>query len=165
MSIERPDAALPLIFVADLDEPVAEDADRHHLSKALRVRSGDDVTVCDGRGAWRRCRWGEALEPTSELSSADPPTPELTVAFALVKGSRPELVTQKLTELGIDVIVPFVAERSVVRWSLDRQEHHLERLGRVAREAGNANRNNKSSCRARAASSLRRHGAGSFRTH
>ena len=33
-----------------------------------------------------------------------------------MKGDKPELVVQKLTELGIDRIVPFRAERSVVRW-------------------------------------------------
>jgi 16S rRNA U1498 N3-methylase RsmE len=33
-----------------------------------------------------------------------------------VKGERPELVVQKLTELGVDRVVPFVAGRSVVRW-------------------------------------------------
>jgi len=42
---------------------------------------------------------------------------------------------QKLTELGIDVIVPFVAQRSVVRWDAERSARHHERLTRVAREA------------------------------
>ena len=42
--------------------------------------------------------------------------PPITVAFALVKGDRPELVVQKLTELGVDRIMPFRAGRSVVRW-------------------------------------------------
>jgi 16S rRNA (uracil1498-N3)-methyltransferase len=63
------------------------------------------------------------------------PEPALTIGFALVKGERPELVVQKLTELGIDRIVPFVAERSVVRWDTERGHKHVERLRRVAREA------------------------------
>ena len=45
--------------------------------------------------------------------------PALTVAFAPVKGERPEWVVQKLTELGIDRIVPLRSERSVVRWTGD----------------------------------------------
>ena len=53
----------------------------------------------------------------SEPSSATKlPQPEITIAFALVKGERPEWVVQKLTEVGVDRIVPFVAERSVVQW-------------------------------------------------
>jgi 16S rRNA (uracil1498-N3)-methyltransferase len=57
------------------------------------------------------------------------------VGFALVKGDRPELVVQKLTELGIDRIVPFVADRSVVRWDTERSRRHVERLRKVARGA------------------------------
>jgi 16S rRNA (uracil1498-N3)-methyltransferase len=52
-----------------------------------------------------------------------------------VKGERPELVVQKLTELGIDRIVPFAARRSVVRWDDARAAKQMERLRRVAREA------------------------------
>jgi 16S rRNA (uracil1498-N3)-methyltransferase len=53
----------------------------------------------------------------------------------LTKGDKPELVVQKLTELGVDRIVPFFAERSVVRWDEARAQRNLERLRRVAREA------------------------------
>jgi 16S rRNA (uracil1498-N3)-methyltransferase len=42
---------------------------------------------------------------------------------------------QKLTELGVDRIVPFSAERSVARWEGERAVRHVERLRRVAREA------------------------------
>ena len=64
-----------------------------------------------------------------------PAEPPLTVAFAPVKGERPEWVVQKLTELGIDRIVPLLSERSVVRWTGARGEATVERLRRVAREA------------------------------
>ena len=61
--------------------------------------------------------------------------PALTVAFAPVKGERPEWVVQKLTELGIDRVVPLLTERSVVRWTGARGRTTVERLRRVAREA------------------------------
>ncbi len=63
------------------------------------------------------------------------PDPPLTVAFALVKGERPELVVQKLTELGVDRIVPFVAERSVVRWDAAKAARQGERWHEIARQA------------------------------
>ena len=63
------------------------------------------------------------------------PSPVLTVGFALVKGARPELVVQKLTELGVDHIIPFTAARSVARWDGDKAGRQLERLAKVAREA------------------------------
>jgi 16S rRNA (uracil1498-N3)-methyltransferase len=44
-------------------------------------------------------------------------------------------VVQKLTEIGVDRIVPFVAERSVVRWDADKAVRNHTRLQVVAREA------------------------------
>jgi 16S rRNA (uracil1498-N3)-methyltransferase len=122
-------------FVADLDSPELDAADRHHLERALRLRPGDEITVSDGRGGWRTCRLGPALEPTGAIARDPRPSPEITVAFAPVKGERPEWAVQKLTELGVDRIVPFPAARSVVRWDGERAARQAERLRRVAREA------------------------------
>src|SRR3546814_2905207 len=74
---------------------------------------------------------------SSDLEVAEVPAaaPELTVAFALVKGDKPELVVQKLTELGIDRIVPLRAERSVVRWDEAKAASALTRLRAIARAA------------------------------
>ena len=51
------------------------------------------------------------------------------------KGDRPELIVQKLTEIGADVIIPMMTARSIVRWDAPRARKHGERLSRVAREA------------------------------
>jgi 16S rRNA (uracil1498-N3)-methyltransferase len=59
----------------------------------------------------------------------------VTVAFAPTKGDRPDWVVQKLTELGVDRIVPLATTRSVVRWEGERGRRAVERLTRVAREA------------------------------
>jgi 16S rRNA (uracil1498-N3)-methyltransferase len=125
----------PHAFVADVDEPVLDDGDRHHLARVLRLRSGDPFTVADGLGRWRRCRFGDAVEATGPVEVEPVPSPPITIAFALVKGERPELVVQKLTELGVDRIVVFAAARSVVRWDGEKAARQLERLRRVAREA------------------------------
>jgi len=60
----------------------------------------------------------------------------VAVGFALIKGGRPELVVQKLTELGVDRILPLATERSVVRWDEAKVASQYERMVRVAREAG-----------------------------
>ena len=137
-----PDAAgtaRPHVFVADPVDPELVDADRHHLERVLRLRPGDEITVCDGAGRWRRCRLGGsrggALEPVGEIEVEPRPSPAITVGFALTKGERPEWTVQKLTELGVDRIVPFVAERSVVRWDEPRAATQSERWRRVSREA------------------------------
>jgi 16S rRNA (uracil1498-N3)-methyltransferase len=125
----------PHAFVSDLAAPVLDADDRHHLERVLRLRSGDRLTVSDGAGSWRACRFGPELAVDGERHSVEAPAPELTVGFALVKGERPELIVQKLTELGIDRIVAFPAARSVVRWDPERAARHADRLRRVAREA------------------------------
>ncbi len=124
-----------LFFVDDLAAPQLTEADEHHARRVLRLRRGEEITLGDGRGAWRRARYSDELEPISDVVEEPRPEPRLTVAFALVKGSKPELVVQKLTEVGIDRIVPFAAERSVVRWDEVKAERALERWQVVAREA------------------------------
>ena len=127
------------VFVDDLDGLDVDPDDDHHLRRVLRLRPGEAGTVSDGRGGWRACTWtgapGVALTPDSDVVRDAPPAPAVTVGFALTKGDRPEWVTQKLTEVGVDVIVPFSAERSVVRWDVEKATRQHERLTRVAREA------------------------------
>ena len=130
-----PDSSVPHALVVDVDDPALNDSDRHHLERVLRVRSGDVLTVGDGAGRWRECRMGAVLEPVSEVMFEPAPEPEVTVGFAVLKGGRSEYVVQKLTELGVDRILPFVAERSVVRLDPSRADKWLERWRRVAREA------------------------------
>lgn len=125
----------PHVLVESVDVPVVADDDRHHLSRVLRLRDGDPITVGDGAGRWRACRWGGAVEPVGEIVEVAEPAPRLGVAFALIKGGRPELVVQKLVELGVDDIRPFAAERSVVRWDDAKAAKNQQRLERVAREA------------------------------
>lgn len=124
-----------MVFVDDLDAPVLRDDDRHHLERVLRVRPGDPLTVADGRGRWRTATFGPALTAIGEITEEPVPVPPITIGFALVKGDKPELVVQKLTELGIDRIVPFRAERSVVRWDDARAAKAVVRLRAVARAA------------------------------
>ena len=125
----------PHAFVADLERPELEPDDRHHLDRVLRLRPGDPFTVSDGAGRWRRCRFGPDVEVDGDPVAVAASEPALTIAVALVKGQRPELVAQKLTELGIDRIVFFVAARSVVRWDDARSDRQLQRLRKVSREA------------------------------
>jgi 16S rRNA (uracil1498-N3)-methyltransferase len=135
MSPPRPGGTAPHVVVSDVERPVLDGGDRHHLERVRRVRVGDPLTVTDGAGRWRWCRFGDDLEPDGVVVADPAPHPAVEVCFALVKGERPELVVQKLTELGVDRIVAFVAARSVVRWDTTKREHATERWRRIAREA------------------------------
>ena len=126
----------PHAYVEDLAAPVLSAEDRHHLSRVLRLRDGDALTVCDAAGRWRAARFGAGLDPCGDVVDVPPPSREVSVGFAIIKSGRPELVVQKLTELGVDRILLLSAERSVVRWTADRAATQLARLTRVARESG-----------------------------
>lgn len=124
------------MFVADLGHPHLPDDDHHHLARAQRLRDGDPLVLGDGAGRWCRARFrGDRPTLDGEPMLAPCPQPPVGVAFALVKGAKPELVVQKLTELGVDRIRPFVAARSVVRWDAEKAEAARRRWIRVAREA------------------------------
>lgn len=125
----------PHVFVKDLADPVLDDDDHHHLARALRLRDGDALTVGDGRGGWRSAGFGRTPTINGPIVQVPRNAPPICVGFALVKGSKPELVVQKLTELGVDRIVPFTAEHSVVRWDASKADRNVQRLRRVAREA------------------------------
>lgn len=125
------------LFVDDLDAPVVADHDRHHVERVLRVRVGEEISVSDGQGGYRSCRLaaGGRLHPDGDVVREPAPAPSIGVGFALVKGGKPEWIVSKLTECGVDRILPFVAERSVVRWDDAKAARNLGRLQRVAVEA------------------------------
>jgi len=125
----------PHVFVDDLDAPELLAADRHHLTKALRLRDGDAITISDAAGQWRTARYGTAVEPTGPVVSVPAPEAALLLGVALTKAAKPEFAVQKATEIGMDRIVLFGADRSVARWDESKRSRNTERLARVAREA------------------------------
>jgi 16S rRNA (uracil1498-N3)-methyltransferase len=126
------------VFVDNLSTPHLRDEDRHHILRVLRVESGQTVSVSDGRGSWRLATVHDSgeLDWIGDCHFVSAPTQLLTVAFAPTKGDKPGDVVRKLTEIGIDRIVPIAdTERGVVRWDGSNSAKHADRLRRIAREA------------------------------
>jgi 16S rRNA (uracil1498-N3)-methyltransferase len=97
-----------------------------HLREALRLKAGDEAYVFDGEGNEYLCvvvgsaaggRRGEAtLEVRGRVEALRPESPlGLTLAVALLKGEKFDLVVQKATELGVARIVPVLTKRADVR--------------------------------------------------
>lgn len=125
------------VFVADLSSPALSDDDLHHLLRVLRLRPGESVGVSDGRGGWRACRIDGAGELGAEgrEETEEAPWPPVTVGLSVPKGDRADWAVQKLTEVGVDRIVPLVTERSVVRPGGDRAIRQVTRWRAIARSA------------------------------
>ena len=126
------------VFVVDLAQPMLNDEDTHHLTRVLRLRAGEKVSVSNGRGSWRICEYdlsASLLTNDSPIHLEHCDRVAVTVAFSVTKNDKPDVVIQKLTELGIDHIVPIMTERSIVRWDGDKGTKNQMRWQKIAREA------------------------------
>jgi 16S rRNA (uracil1498-N3)-methyltransferase len=124
------------VLVADVGAPQLEVDVIHHLSRVLRLRRGERVTVTDGAGRWIAGVFtGDGVDVATDVVGEPRPNPLLTIAVAPPKGDRLEWLVAKCTEVGIDRIVLLDAEHSVVRWSGERAARQVARLQRVAVEA------------------------------
>lgn len=119
------------------DRAVLTGDEARHVSRVLRARAGDAVVVFAGTAAeWpaRIVRIGRD-EVDLELGAVrhDPPRtgPRRTLAVALPKGERQKWLVEKLTELGVDRLVPLVTLRGVA----EATESARTRLGRTVVEA------------------------------
>ncbi len=112
-------------------------AARHYLAEVLRLPAGAAVEVFDGEGGRYAGRLEDGLEtvalgPREDARGAGA---EIALLFALAKGEKTDLVVQKATELGAARLVPFAAERSIVRLEGDRAGERARRWRRIAEEA------------------------------
>lgn len=108
---------------------LSADTARHAIG-ALRLRSGEAVTLFNGDGA----EYVGTLEPRDKgaavrLSERAEPQREsslrITLAQGISSGERMDLTLQKSVELGVTAIQPLMMRRSVVRLSADKAEKRL----------------------------------------
>lgn len=137
---------MPLHFLADEataaqpgDDIALTGTEAHHAATVRRLRAGEGVTVGDGRGVWldgavTAVSSRDVVVRVASRTEVAPAAPRLTLVQALAKGDRDELAVQAATELGVDRIVPWQAERSVSRWD-GKVDKALARWRTIVREA------------------------------
>jgi 16S rRNA (uracil1498-N3)-methyltransferase len=110
-----------------------------HAVTVSRIRVGESLSIGNGRGL---VVTGAVVEAGARLSieAADvirvpAPTPRLTLVQALAKGGRDELAIQAATELGVDAVIPWSAQRSIVRWEGAKALKGQQRWASIVREA------------------------------
>lgn len=115
--------------------------DALHISRSLRMREGEEITVCDMRRREYRCRLAaftaetvecEILE-TKECEGEPPYT--LTLYMALPKSDKMEWIIQKSVELGATRIVPVRTERCIVKLDPKEGEKKRQRWQKIADNA------------------------------
>jgi 16S rRNA (uracil1498-N3)-methyltransferase len=127
----------PLAEVAVGAIVVLSDDDRHHLRTVLRLRVGAELELADGRGTRAD---GVVVEGGVRVSSTPvaetPARPRLALAQALPKGRRFDEVLRQATELGVDLVIPVAASRSITELRDDaRLRRARDRWTAVARAA------------------------------
>lgn len=126
--------------------PVLLDGDEgRHAASARRIRAGEQVDLADGAGRVARCRVEQAARDhlclvVEEITDVPPRLPRLVLVQALAKGGRDEQAVETATELGVDAVVPWQAERSVVRWSGERAGRSRHRWEATAMAAAKQSR-------------------------
>jgi 16S rRNA (uracil1498-N3)-methyltransferase len=116
-----------------------------HASTVRRLAVGERADVTDGAGHVAECVVAAARPGELELTviarqQVPPPQPRLTVLQAIPKGDRGELAVELLTEVGVDVIVPWAAERCVAVWRGERAARGERRWAAAAQEAAKQSR-------------------------
>ncbi len=114
---------------------ISDEGVLHQWQKVLRLKTGDKVVLCDGKGM--ECEATvESLESKHarlQLQQASPveaePKCSVTLYCSVLKRENFEWVVQKCTELGVKKIVPIITERTV------KTGLKMERLRIIAKEA------------------------------
>ena len=107
-----------------------------NLAQVLRIKSGAEVTVFDGKGRRAAAIVGDvnrdrvSLE-ISEATVSSPPLPAVTLAQAIPKGKNMELIVQKAVELGVARIQPLSTQHTIVQPG----EGKADKWRRIALEA------------------------------
>lgn len=109
-----------------------------HISRVLRMKKGDNVTLCDGEGMFYEATLTDfsdksvIAEITSSRKAETEPEVKLTIFQGVPKNPKLETIVQKLTEIGAVRIVPVDTKRAVAK--LDKAAK-VDRLRKIAREA------------------------------
>ena len=115
-------------------------------AKVLRLKNGDDVTICDGEGTDYICTVSDVANGQISLvvHSADPSQSEPKVAcsvyMAFAKADKFEHVIQKATELGASELVCFPSVRCVSRPDEKSLVKKLDRWQKIAASAAEQSR-------------------------
>jgi 16S rRNA (uracil1498-N3)-methyltransferase len=103
-----------------------------HAADVARLRVGEEVLLADGSGRVAHCAVAEVGRSTLDavvegLVEEPEPQPRFTLVQALAKGDRDLLAIEVGTELGLDAVVPWQADRSISRWRGERAARGLRK--------------------------------------
>ena len=134
---------MPRFFVDSVEGEIVEitGEDARHIALSLRMKNGEHLVLCDGKGREADAVIREAfpesvvLDILERKDSAAEPETEVILYQALPKFDKLEYIVQKSVELGVSKIVPVLTSRCISRPDEKTMKKKLERLRKIADEA------------------------------
>jgi 16S rRNA (uracil1498-N3)-methyltransferase len=110
-----------------------EDAAAHHMSRVLRLREGDAITLFNGHGGeWDAEFLGKRRVRLRGFSDVERESPlSITLVQGVSSGERMDYTIQKAVELGVDVIQPLLTKRGIVKLEGKRADTRVEHWRRI----------------------------------
>jgi 16S rRNA (uracil1498-N3)-methyltransferase len=115
--------------------------DAHHISRVLRMVTGDVITVANKAGQAARARLTSirpeavVLDVINLVQQHSEPPIEVWLAQGLPKSDKMEFIVQKAVEMGAAGIIPMAVDFSTVRYDDVKQRAKVERWQKIAKEA------------------------------
>ena len=128
------------------DKFILLDSDIHHIKNVMRGKIGDQIEVVyDNKVNICKIKNIEPLELENirKLNDDNEMNIELTIAVSLVTEQKFDLILQKLTELGVDRIIPLKTERSIVKVEDKKIAKKIARWQMICKEASEQSKRNK----------------------
>lgn len=125
---------LPIFYSPDIEKNIfLDETESHHATRVLRLTSGDDIVVTDGKGIFFHCKIqqtgkkGCSVDIIRKELWTKPWNGNITIAISPTKNiDRMEWMTEKLVEIGIDNIVFMKTEHS------ERKNIRRDRIEKIA---------------------------------
>lgn len=113
--------------------------EHHHLSRVARIKPEEKVWLFDEQGTSYLARVEEIRKDATRLSILEKldkvkPKVNITLAQALIKSKKMDIIIQKSTELGITNIIPVITTRVIVKVE-EKIQKKIERWNKIALEA------------------------------
>ena len=122
---------LSLFFVDDIDNPLLNGENAHHVERVLRMNVGEELLISDGRGKWARCKIDsiskrEVALSVIESGFEEPVSMRVSVLQAIPKSDRARETVELLMAARVTEILPWQASRSIGKESEKWQSAAIE---------------------------------------
>ena len=121
--------------------------EHHYLGRVRRVRVGDVIELIDGAGHRASAKIvamteGESRVEVGAVEAVSEPRPHVRVLLPLIKGDRMDYAIEKLVEVGVNEVIAWQAERSIVRLDASKRDarvaHYAAVIEAAAKQSGRA---------------------------